>query len=143
MAGAVIVAEAEDPAVVVVRPGPLFRFGYVGCGVAWLVMAVVAVFLNAPTFLLFLLPASGFVLRQAASRVEVSNSCIVVRNPLRTIRMSWDEIAQFDVTQSISSPFASVVQATTRSGSCITMQGSKNTRLEAEQVWAVLQSRIR
>ncbi len=121
----------------------MFRFANLGCAIAWLVMGAIAILNNAPIFLLFLLPATASVLRQFTSRVEVFDSYMMVRNPMRTTRLRFDEIAQFAVTPSRSgAPFAWVVRAKLRSGSCITLQGSRNGPLGAEEVWAVLQSLI-
>ena len=121
----------------------MLRIANLGCAIAWLVMGALAILNHVPILLLFLLPAAASVLRQLTSRVEVFESYLMVRNPIRTTRLSFDDIAQFAVTPSrIGAPFVWVVRATLRSGSSITLQGSKNDRLGAEDVWAALQSRI-
>lgn len=125
----------------VVRPGPTWRVTSFSAGIGFLAMAGVMVAIGEWYFAPWCLFGSAAGFRYATSRVDLFERYILVRNPIRTVRLDWADIESFDAVPS-QSAIAYVVRAKTRSGLVIPLHGSMRWRGEIDDLCAQFESRL-
>lgn len=125
----------------VVRPDRILLGTFVTATIGFLAIGVAMVAIGewylAPGCVL----GSAGAFRYATTRVDVSERCIVVRNPIRTVRLDWADIETFDAVPS-QSTMAYVVRAITRSGRVIPLHGSMRWRSEIDELCEQFESRL-
>ena len=127
---------------IVVRPGWIVRVLNSALAIGFLITMILVVVARQPVIVLFCLVAEVVNVRQLTSRVELFETYMVIRNPIRTIRLNWRDVARVDVVVSRAGSFAWIVRATTRSGSHLRMQGTATSRSEAEDIRDMFLSRM-